>query len=64
MQKIFGRYYAEYDHETRLWSILRREYGTPRVYDMGHGSTVTPIRYPVIVKLWFPRWVSAKLLRL
>lgn len=62
MQKIFGRYYAEYDHETRQWSILRREYGKPTAYDCR--GTVTPIRYPVLVKLWFPRWVSAKLLRL
>lgn len=52
MQKIIGRYYAEYDHETRQWSILRREVSHPY------------IRYPVIVKLWFPRWVSAKLLKL
>ena len=61
MQKIFGRYYAEYDHETRLWSILRREYGETVYNPMG---SITPIRYPVIAKLWFPRWVSAKLLRL
>ena len=50
MRKIIGKYYAEYDHDTRLWSILRREVGHPY------------IRYPVLVKLWFPRWVSSALL--
>jgi len=60
MQKIFGRYFAEYNHETRQWSILRRTDGKSRRTQWG---TMTPIRYPVIVKLWFPRWVSAKLLR-
>jgi len=63
MQKIIGQYYAEYDHDTRLWSILRREEGKSRRYK-GDPRSWTPIRYPVIVKLWFPRWVSAKLLRL
>lgn len=61
MQNIFGRYYAEYDHETRLWSILRRTEGKTVYNSLG---SITPIRYPVLVKLWFPRWVSAKLLRL
>ena len=36
MQKIFGRYYAEYDHETRLWSVLREEHGTKRRNRVGH----------------------------
>ncbi len=61
MLKIIGRYYAEYDHDTRLWSILREEHGTKRRTEWGTWSV---IRHPVIVKLWFPRWVSARLLKI
>ncbi len=60
MQKIIGKYYAEYDHETRLWSILRRELGKPQTSH--YWGTIEPIRYPVLVKIWFPRWVSSALL--
>ena len=62
MQKILGRYYAEYDHETRLWSILREETRDENVEQSG--GTWSVIRHPVIVKLWFPRWVSARLLKI
>ena len=57
MQKIIGSYYAEYDHDTRLWSVLKQTEGKRK-------GPYTPIRYPTVVKIWFPRWVSSKLLKL
>ncbi len=56
MQKIIGSYYAEYDYDTRLWSILKQTEGKSK-------GAYTIIRYPTLVKIWFPRWVSSKLLK-